>query len=309
LIGYATLCGTIVNGFLLLSVVATVGPQLSIISKRLLEILDSKITIYDGNEKKINDSKGTIEFKNVSFKYQGAKDNILSNISFSANSGEFIGIIGPTGSGKTTLLNLLPRFADPTTGEILIDGSNIKNYKLTTLRDKIGFSQQRASLLNRSVYNNIGLKFDKQYSEESTKKIDLASDVSQSKSFIEKLENKFDTIISQSASNISGGQKQRIAIARTIVDAPEIMIFDDSFSALDATTDLNLRKQLFSTYHSSTKIVASSRVSTIKNANKIIVIDAGKIIDIGTHKKLFSSCGLYKEIVLSQMTLEEAKNG
>jgi ATP-binding cassette subfamily B protein len=292
------------------AVLVIIFPQMQVSVKRLREILDAKILIKDGDEKNIQlTEKGTLEFKNVNYKFSGAKENILSNISFKINSGEFVGIIGATGSGKTTLMNLIPRFSDPTEGQILIDGVDTKRLKLSTLRSKIGYSQQKANLLNRSISDNIGLQYDEPSSVSSTRKIELASDVSQAKVFIDNLENKYATIIAQNATNVSGGQKQRISIARTIVEHPEIMLFDDSFSALDYATDLKLRRELFEIYKESTKIVVASRIATIIKANKIIVLSEGKIVEIGTHKELFKNSSFYRSIVLSQMNEKEAING
>ncbi|GMO14813.1 MAG: hypothetical protein Ta2E_05380 [Mycoplasmoidaceae bacterium] len=361
LMGYATLSGAIVSGFLAIAVFCVMIPQLQITVKRINEILDCKIEINEDNwakfienvekinnennlfNKKIieftksgdkdkvaelkelillNNAKvenlqknfkiketGSLEFRNVSFKYAGAKEDILSDISFKANPREFVGIIGQTGSGKSTLINMIPRFYDPVAGKILIDGVDTKNYKLSILRSKIGYSPQQASLLNRSINENIGLQYDDIQTHTTTKKIELASDVSQAKSFIEKLDNKYATVITQNATNISGGQKQRLSIARSIVDSPEIMLFDDSFSALDYSTDLKLRTSLFTTYKDSTKIVVASRVATIMKADKIIVLDHGTVVGIGKHNVLFKKCPLYHEIVLSQMTEKEALNG
>jgi ATP-binding cassette subfamily B protein len=307
LIGYAALAGVIVNGFISVSVFLMIIPQVRIAIKRINDILNAKVTILDGDESKQEFSGyGTIEFKNVNFKFGGAKENVLSDISFKANSGDFIGIIGPTGSGKTTLLNMIPRFFDPTNGEIIIDNVNIKNMTLNTLRKKVGYSLQRSNLLNKTINENIGMKLNEKNKSDATRKIELAAEVSQSKEFINEMEEKFNSMISQNAVNISGGQKQRISIARSIVDTPEIMLFDDSFSALDYKTDGKLRKELFSKYKKSTKIIVASRVSTIKKADKIILLNKGKIVDIGTHTQLFTRCKLYKEITLQQMTKEEA---
>jgi ATP-binding cassette subfamily B protein len=292
------------------AVLVIIFPQMQVSVKRLREILDAKILIKDGDEKNVNfTGKGTLEFKNVNYKFSGAKENILSDISFKAESGDFIGIIGATGSGKTTLMNLIPRFSDPSEGQILVDGVDTKRMKLSTLRNKVGYSQQKANLLNRSISDNIGLQYAEPTSSTSTKKIELASEVSQARVFIDNLENKYATIIAQNATNVSGGQKQRISIARTIVDHPEIMLFDDSFSALDYATDLKLRKELFEIYKDSTKIVVASRIATIIKANKIIVLDEGKIVETGTHKELFKNSLFYRNIVLSQMTKKEATNG
>jgi ATP-binding cassette subfamily B protein len=307
LIGYATLASVIVNGFIGVSVFIMIIPQVRVSINRVNEILNTKVTIADGNEAKQKFvGRGEIEFKNVSFKYGGAKENVLSDISFKANSGDFIGVVGPIGCGKSTLLNLIPRFMDPTSGEIIIDNVNIKNMKLATLREKLGFSLQRANLLNRTVYENIGIGIKGTNVVDATKKIELAADVSQAKPFIEEMEQKYNYMISQNSVNISGGQKQRIVIAQSIANEPEIMLFDDSFSALDYKTDSLVRKEIFAKYKKSTKIIVASRISTIIKANKIIVLNNGNIVDIGTHKQLFSRCEFYRNITLQQMSTEEA---
>jgi ATP-binding cassette subfamily B protein len=308
LVGYAALAGVIVNGFLSFIVFIVMYPQAQISGKRVLEVINCQVDIKDGKEEKILEGQyGKIEFNNVNYRATGSKTNILTNISFSANTGETIAFVGPTGSGKTTLVNLIMRFIEPYSGDIMVDGNNIKNLKLTTLRKKMGYVPQRANLLNRTISDNIGLIFEKIEQLEEIK-IKRASTIAQAEIFINNLEQKYATNINEDASNLSGGQKQRISIARAIVDNPEFLLFDDSFSALDYLTDAKLRKELNTKYKKSTKIIITNRISCLINANKIYVLDKGKIIAYGKHKELTDTCMLYKEIVNIQEKLKGGLN-
>jgi ATP-binding cassette subfamily B protein len=290
-------------------------PTLFFFSKRINEILKAKIDIIDGiviNYEKLGITqkiKGKIEFKNVSFKFLDSAVFCLKNINLTINPGETIGIIGPTGSGKTTLVNLIPRFFDPDEGEILINDINIKDYQINDLRNKIGYVMQRSNLLNRSIEKNIGLNYNILNSEvtfEQLNAIKNSAKISQAEKFIELLPEKYKTIISQNATNISGGQKQRLAIATAINKPHEILIFDDSFSALDYSTDVKLRKQLEKNFKDSTKIFISSRINTVIKADRIVYIENGVIKGIGNHKELFLKNIQYKQIVLNQISEMEA---
>ena len=250
---------------------------------------------------------GVVEFKNVSFKYPDAESYMLKNVSFTANKGETVAFIGSTGSGKSTLINLIPRFYDVTSGEVLIDGINIKEYNQTSLHNKLGYVPQKAVMFSGTVASNVA------YGKNGSKKITLdkikkAVDVAQGTEFVTKMEEKYDSHIAQGGTNISGGQKQRLAIARAIARNPEIYIFDDSFSALDYKTDAILRKELKKYTKDATTLIVAQRIGTIMNADKIIVLDEGKVVGMGTHKELLNSCEVYKEIALSQLSEEELKN-
>jgi ATP-binding cassette subfamily B protein len=308
LVGYASLAGVIVNGFLSFIVFIVMYPQAQISGKRVLEVINCQVDIKDGKEEKLVEGQyGKIEFNNVNYHTCGSKANILTNISFSANTGETIAFVGPTGSGKTTLINLIMRFIEPNSGNITIDGNNIKKLKLTTLRKKIGYVPQRANLLNRTISDNIGLTFDKIEQLEEIK-IKRAGTIAQAEIFINNLEQKYATNINEDATNLSGGQKQRISIARAIVDNPEFLLFDDSFSALDYITDAKLRNELNTKYKKSTKIIITNRISSLTNADKIHVIDKGKIIASGKHTELLSTCTLYGEMVTIQEKLKGGIN-
>lgn len=290
----------IIFSFLMLSFMFILVPRATVSAERIAEVLETDISIKDSdNPQNIDKTYGKIEFKNVSFKYNGAEENALDNITFTANNGETTAIIGSTGSGKTTLVNLIPRFYEATKGEILVNGINVKNLLQKDLRDIIGYIPQKASLFSGTLESNL------KYADENASKelIERAIRVSQSHDFI--TEKGYDTEISQGGINLSGGQKQRVSIARALVKNPPIYIFDDSFSALDFKTDSLLRKSLHQEVSGSTLLIVAQRVSTIKNANKIIVLDDGKIVGEGTHQELLHSCKIYQEIALSQLSKEE----
>lgn len=296
----------VVMSFLMLAMIFMILPRASISAKRINEVLDEESVIKDGTFDEDTKVKGEVEFKNVSFKYPDADEYLIKDISFKVNKGETIAFIGSTGSGKSTLINLLPRFYDVTDGEILIDGINIKDYKLTKLHDKIGYVSQKAFMFDASIKENIS------YGESSKKitdsKIREAINIAQASDFISKMDKGIESHIARGGTNISGGQKQRLSIARAIAKDPEIYIFDDSFSALDFKTDLKLREDLKKYTKEATTMIVAQRIGTIMNADKIVVLDSGKCVGIGTHKELMNNCDVYKEIALSQLSKEELEN-
>lgn len=299
----------IIISFLMLAMIFMMLPRAQVSAERINEVLDTQITIKDGKiDKDISDERGTVEFKNVSFKYPDADEYLLTNISFKANKGETVAFIGSTGSGKSTLINLVPRFYDATEGKVLIDGVDVKDYTQEFLHNKLGYVSQKAVIFNETVKNNVsyGENGKEEITEEQIKK---AIEVAQGKEFIEKMENGYDTQMSQGGTNVSGGQKQRISIARAIARNPEIYIFDDSFSALDYKTDSILRKELKKYTRDATTLIVAQRIGTIMNADQIIVLDEGKIVGKGTHKELLKNCEVYKQIALSQLSKEELDNG
>ena len=265
--------------------------------------MDTESSIIDGTFDGKTETKGTVEFCNVSFKYPDAKEYILENISFKANKGETVAFIGSTGSGKSTLINLVPRFYDVTEGEVLVDGKNIKDYKLEKLYNKLGYVSQKAVIFNGSVKYNVA------FGENGKKKdVKNAIKIAKAEDFVLNMDDKYDSLLSQGGTNISGGQKQRISIARAIARDPEIYIFDDSFSALDYKTDLELRKALRKNVKDATCLIVAQRIGTIMHADKIVVLDEGKCVGIGTHEELLKNCPVYKEIALSQISEEELEN-
>ncbi len=300
---YAT---QVIMSFLMLTFVFIMYPRAAISIDRINEVLDTNTKIKNGNLKE-SQNIGTVEFKNVSFKYPDSEEYMLHNISFRVDTGETLAIIGSTGSGKSTLINLIPRFYDASSGEILIDGVNIKKLDLEYLHDKIGYVPQKAVMFSGSVNYNVSYGKKDKY-EVTEKKIKEAVKIAQATEFVEKMEEKYESNISQGGTNISGGQKQRLAIARAIAREPEIYIFDDSFSALDYKTDYILRKELKEYTKTATCIIVAQRIGTIKNADKIIVLDKGKCVGIGKHKELLKNCEVYKEIAYSQLSKEELEN-
>lgn len=295
----------VILAFMLLIMVFIMFPRAIVSAKRINEVLATNPTIFDGDSdfKKTN-IQGKIEFKNVSFKYNEANKYVLKNINFVAKKGETIAFIGSTGSGKSTLVNLMPRFYDATEGEILINGVDIKKYKLSDLNNKIGYIPQKAFLFSGTVESNIA------YGENNKGQINFdtiknAIKIAQGKEFVEKMENQYQAEIAKNGTNLSGGQKQRLSIARAIAREPEILIFDDSFSALDYKTDKKLREALKKEIKNTTKIIVAQRIGTIKDADKIVVLDKGEIVSIGTHQELLKNCTIYKEIALSQLSKEE----
>ena len=293
----------IIMSFLMLAMIFTVLPRSEVSANRINEVLCEKSSIIDGTFDGKTDTKGTVEFCNVSFKYPDAEEYILENISFKAEKGETVAFIGSTGSGKSTLINLVPRFYDATSGEVLVDGINVKEYKLEKLYDKLGYVSQKAVIFNGSV--NYNVEFGENGKKKNVKK---AIEIAQAKEFVENMDDKYESNLSQGGTNISGGQKQRISIARAIAREPEIYIFDDSFSALDYKTDLNLRKAIKKNVKDATCLIVAQRIGTIMHADKIIVLDKGKCVGMGTHKELLESCEVYKEIALSQISKEELEH-
>lgn len=299
----------VIMSFLMLALIFMMLPRAQVSANRINEVLDTEITIKDGNQEQGKEGLiGEIEFKNVSFKYPDGEEYVLKDISFTAKKGETIAFIGSTGSGKSTIINLIPRFYDVTDGEILVDGVNVKDYKQSSLHNKIGYVSQKAVIFNGTVNDNIA--YGENGKEEiNENKIKEAIEVAQAKEFVEKMEKGYDTDLASGGTNISGGQKQRISIARAIARNPEIYIFDDSFSALDYKTDLVLRKELKKYTKDATILIVAQRIGTIMNADKILVLDEGKIVGQGKHKDLLENCEVYKQIALSQLSEAElAKN-
>ena len=293
----------VIMSFLMLAMIFMIWPRASVSAKRINEVLDEPLSIKDGLGSNKTDIKGTVEFKNVSFKYPDADEYLLENISFKVNKGETIAFIGSTGSGKSSLINLVPRFYDATDGEILIDGINVKNYTLEELHNKLGYVPQKAVMFTGTVKSNVS--YGDNGKKHSIEKIREAIKVAQANDFVLKLDNTYDAHIARGGTNISGGQKQRLAIARAIYKDPEIYIFDDSFSALDYKTDYVLRKELKKYTKDATSMIVAQRIGTIMHADKIVVLDKGKCVGIGTHKELLKNCKVYKEIALSQFREEE----
>ena len=296
----------IIMAFLMISMVSVILPRAMVSAQRVSEVLKVDVTVKDAEKLQMfnDDEKGTIEFKNVSFRYPGADEDVISNVSFKAFPGETTAFIGSTGSGKSTLINLIPRFYDSTEGEILIDGVNIKNVSQYDLREKIGFIPQKGLLFSGTIESNLKYGGDHITDEDMIK----ASEIAQAMEFINSKEERFNTEIAQGGTNVSGGQKQRLAIARAIAKKPEVFIFDDSFSALDFKTDAKLRKAINTELKESTLLIVAQRISTIMNANQIIVLDEGKVVGKGTHKELMENCEVYQQIALSQLSKEELSN-
>ena len=294
----------IIMSFLMISAISIILPRASVSAQRIVEVLDEDVSIKDPeNPKKITgNAKGAIEFKNVSFKYPGAEEYVLKDISFVANSGETTAFIGSTGSGKSTLINLIPRFYDPTEGQILLDGIDIRDMELKDLREKIGYVPQKGVLFTGTIESN--LKYGKNF--DATKEDVLkAIEIAQAKEIVDEKEEGILYEIAQGGTNVSGGQKQRLSIARALVKKPEIFIFDDSFSALDFKTDAALRGAIEREIKDRTILIVAQRISTIMNADKIVVLDQGKIVGIGTHKELLKKCDIYRQIAMSQLSEEE----
>ena len=298
----------VIMSFLMLAMIFIMYPRAAISADRINEVLDEEFAIIDGTVTESDPKlKGTVEFKDVSFKYPDADEYILKDISFKANRGETIAFIGSTGSGKSTLINLIPRFYDATDGEIIIDGVNVKDYKLEYLHNKIGYIPQKAVIFSGTVAENVSYG-DNGKEEVTRDEIKKAVEIAQGAYFVEKMPDKYDSYLAQRGTNISGGQKQRISIARAIARNPEIYIFDDSFSALDYKTDFTLRKELKEHTKDATTFIVAQRIGTIMNADKIIVLDQGSCVGKGTHEELLKTCDVYKEIALSQLSEEELNN-
>ena len=296
----------VIMSFLMLAMIFMILPRASVSAKRINEILDEDVKIKDGNYDITPKEIGTVEFKNVSFKYPDADEYLLKNISFKVNKGETIAFIGSTGSGKSTLINLVPRFYDATDGEVLVDGVNVKDYKLEQLHNIIGYVPQKAVMFTGTVKSNVSYGDNGKNIDEDN--IIKAVEVAQGKEFVEKMDKQYDSHIARGGTNVSGGQKQRLAIARAIARNPEIYIFDDSFSALDYKTDATLRHELKKHTKDATSMIVAQRIGTIIGSDKIVVLDKGECVGIGTHKELLQNCEVYKEIALSQLSKEELEN-
>ena len=296
----------VIMSFLMLAMIFMILPRAEVSAKRINEVLDTQITIKPGNFNGKTKEIGTVEFKNVSFKYPDAEKYVIENISFKANKGETVAFIGSTGSGKSTLINLVPRFYDATEGEVLIDGINVKQYDTKTLMNKLGYIPQKAVMFEGSI--NYNVSYGEAKKKITDKKIKEAIKIAQAEEFVTKMEKTYETKIAQGGTNISGGQKQRLAIARAIARDPEIYIFDDSFSALDYKTDSTLRKELKKYTSNSTSLIVAQRIGTIMNADKIIVLNEGKCVGIGKHRELLKTCEVYRQIALSQLSKEELEN-
>ena len=296
----------VIMSFLMLAMIFMILPRAEVSAKRINEVLDTQITIKPGNFNGKTKEIGTVEFKNVSFKYPDAEKYVIENISFKANKGETVAFIGSTGSGKSTLINLVPRFYDATEGEVLIDGINVKEYDTKTLMNKLGYIPQKAVMFEGSI--NYNVSYGEAKKKITDKKIKEAIKIAQAEEFVTKMEKTYETKIAQGGTNISGGQKQRLAIARAIARDPEIYIFDDSFSALDYKTDSTLRKELKKYTSNSTSLIVAQRIGTIMNADKIIVLNEGKCVGMGKHKELLKTCEVYRQIALSQLSKEELEN-
>lgn len=299
---FSTYATYVVMSFMMLVMIFMMFPAAQVSAERINEVLERDVNIKEGSVSEGRE-QGTVEFKNVSFRYPHASEDELSNISFKINKGQTLAIIGATGSGKTTLISLIPRFYDATEGEVLVDGVNVKNYKFDTLYDKLGYVTQKAVLFAGSIRENVF--FGESAAPESDEELKNAIELSQAEEFVDKLPDGTEHMISQMGRNVSGGQKQRLSIARALSRKPEILVFDDSFSALDYKTDAKLREGLNEKLGDTTKIIVAQRISTIRHADKIIVLDRGEAVGMGTHEELMKNCDVYKEIALSQLSAAE----
>lgn len=299
---FSTYATYVVMSFMMLVMIFMMLPAAQVSAERINEVLERDVNIKEGSVSEGRE-QGTVEFKNVSFRYPHASEDELSNISFKINKGQTLAIIGATGSGKTTLISLIPRFYDATEGEVLVDGVNVKNYKFDTLYDKLGYVTQKAVLFAGSVRENVF--FGESATPETDEELKNAIELSQAEEFVDKLPDGAEHMISQMGRNVSGGQKQRLSIARALSRKPEILVFDDSFSALDYKTDAKLREGLNEKLKDTTKIIVAQRISTIRHADKIIVLDRGEAVGMGTHEELMKNCDVYKEIALSQLSAAE----
>ena len=299
---FSTYATYVVMSFMMLVMIFMLLPQAQVSAERINEVLDKSSSIVSGSVTECSES-GTVEFRNVSFKYPNAAENSLSNINFSIGKGQTLAIIGATGSGKTTLVGLIPRFYDATEGEVLVDGVNVKDLDLDTLYNKLGYVTQKAVLFSGSIKDNVF--FGQSAAAESDENLEEAIELSQAKEFVDKTEDGTEHRIAQLGRNVSGGQKQRLSIARALARKPEILIFDDSFSALDYATDAKLRAGLEKSLLNTTKIIVAQRIGTIRNADRIIVLDKGEEVGSGTHDELMRSCEVYRQIAKSQLSEKE----
>ena len=303
----------VIMSFLLMSMVFVLWPRADVSAQRVLEVIDTKPLITDGTHTEGEPGKqGEIEFRNVSFTYPDSRKAMLEGISFTAKKGQTVAFIGSTGSGKSSLINLVPRFYDATQGQVLVDGMDVRDYTLKALRDKIGYVPQQSFLFKGTIASNVSYG-DKLGSEEAGTDADMANvrkacEVAQATEFVEKKDNTYESSIAQGGSNVSGGQKQRLSIARAVYRHPEILIFDDSFSALDFKTDRAVRDALAKEAKDSTKLIVAQRIGTIMNADRIVVLDQGKVVGQGTHEELLDNCDVYRQIAQSQLSEGELKH-
>lgn len=299
---FSTYATYVVMSFMMLAMIFMLLPQAQVSAERINEVLDRRASIREGSVRE-GKTTGTVEFRNVSFRYPNASDYELENISFKVERGETLAIIGATGSGKTTLISLIPRFYDATEGEVLVDGVNVRDYAFDALYDKLGYVTQKAVLFSGTIRDNVF--FGESAAADSDAGLDSALELSQAKEFVDKLPDGAEHGIAQLGRNVSGGQKQRLSIARALARKPEILIFDDSFSALDYKTDAKLREGLNRQLRDTTKIIVAQRISTIRHADRIIVLDRGEIAGMGKHEELMQSCPVYREIAASQLSASE----
>ena len=297
----------VIMAFMMLNMIFIMGPRAMVASKRINEVIDTPSSVTDGPGVESTDTQGEIEFRHVSFRYPDAADDVLSDISFTAKQGETVAIIGSTGCGKSTLINLIPRFYDCTEGEVLVDGRDVRDYTLEQLHNRIGYIPQRAVLFSGDINTNVAMGDNGRdtYTQEDVAR---AVRIAQAQEIVEGYEEGYEHFVAQGGTNMSGGQKQRICIARAVCRKPEILIFDDSFSALDYATDRALRSALKKETAGTTNIIVAQRIGTIKDADRIIVLDEGRIAGIGKHKYLLENCRIYKEIALSQLSEEELQH-
>lgn len=307
IMGFSSYAMQVVMAFMMITIIFIILPRATVSARRVAEVLNTENNIADGLFTGETEEKGTVQFKNVFFKYPDAEEYVLEDVSFVANKGDTVAFIGSTGSGKSTLINLVPRFYDATSGQILINGVDIKDYNLNNLRNKLGYISQRAVMFSGTVRSNLTLG-ENGKGEQTDEQMDEALKISCALDFVNKMKNKKDSFIAQGGTNVSGGQKQRLSIARAIARQPEILIFDDSFSALDYKTDKKLRSNLTKDLPDATKLIVAQRIGTIKDANLIVVLHEGKVVGKGTHSELLKNCPIYKEIALSQLSEEELKN-
>lgn len=295
----------VIMSFMMLVMIFMMLPRASVSAKRIGEVLETELTILDGSETEGKAGHvGEVEFRNVSFRYPDAEEYVLENVSFTAKKGETVAFIGSTGCGKSTVINLIPRFYDASEGEVLVNGINVRNYTQKALRNKIGYVSQKATLFTGSIRSNVAYG-DNGKETASDETVRAAVATAQATDFVENMDGTYDGYVSQGGSNLSGGQKQRVSIARAIARKPEIFIFDDSFSALDYKTDRILRKALDKECGDATRIIVAQRIGTIRDADKIIVLDEGRIAGIGKHNELMQNCEVYQQIALSQLSKEE----
>jgi ATP-binding cassette subfamily B protein len=295
----------VVMSFMLLVMIFMIFPRASVSANRINEVLDTKLTIQNGTLLEGEKGKrGEIEFKHVSFRYPDAEENVLNDISFTAKEGETVAFIGATGCGKSTVVNLIPRFYDVAEGEIFVDGVDVRKYTQRALRNKIGYVSQKATLFSGSIRSNVAFGDNGRKTPDADEVKDALA-TAQASEFVEKMENTYDGYVAQGGANLSGGQKQRVSIARAIARKPEILVFDDSFSALDYKTDRILRKVLDEKCGQTTRIIVAQRIGTIRDADKIIVLSEGRIVGMGKHEELMDNCEVYRQIALSQLSKEE----